>query len=134
MAISSLPRLTSAATWQAPLLIGLLRLGLLSSLGAGSSSGSACERPYDLGDAQGRSGDPRQGLTKAAETLEALAPMRTDADFTAAQPALNKASEEASAAWSAAWSAAADVFKLTTAGLQASAVLLIQRMCAVGRK
>jgi hypothetical protein len=93
------------------------------------------------------------GLTRQAETLEKLAPLVSAATAKKAQPTLDKARKDSAAAWAAAraaagdaaWAAAGDAagaaagdaagaaLQPTVKGLQASALLLLDRMIEVGR-
>lgn len=91
------------------------------------------------------------GLTEHAELLEALAPIVSPSTAKKAQPTLGAARKAADASWDASWAAswaasgnyeekyraarkaADDVLEPAVQLLQQSAVLLVTRMCEVGR-
>ncbi len=81
------------------------------------------------------------GLTSQAEALETLAPLTSATSARKAQPRLDEARAAGAAAWAAAWDAARDAARAaaraalqpTTKGLQASALLLLDRMIEVER-
>ncbi len=150
-AVAALPELTDGAGWKmaAPTVADARKSAAAAGAAAGAAAwaaagdaASAAAGAAARAAARAAAGDAARAAASAAAwdaAWDAAGAAAGDAAWAAAWAAARDAAWDAAsaaardAAWAAAWDAARDAVRPTAEGLQASALDLVERLCAVGR-